>query len=428
MDDLEIADVRGREVLDSRGNPTVEVDVRLAGGGFGRATVPSGASTGSREALELRDGDAARYGGKGVRKAVDAVNGPLAELVFGMRAGDQAAIDAALIELDGTPTKSRLGANALLGVSLAVAKAAADGLGLPLYRYLGGVQARTLPVPMMNVINGGAHADNPIDIQEFMIMPVGADSFSTALRTGAEIFQSLKKALKSAGHNTNVGDEGGFAPDLKSAEEALSFLERAVIAAGYQVGKDVAFALDCASSEFFKAGRYELEGEGKSLGAEEMVRWLEGLCAKFPIVSIEDGMAEGDWDGWKMLTDALGGEVQLVGDDLFVTNPAILAEGIAKGIGNAILIKVNQIGTLSETLDAMRLAAGAGYRSVVSHRSGESEDATIADLAVATGCGQIKTGSLSRSDRTAKYNQLLRIEEELGRAALYPGRQALARG
>lgn len=428
MDHLEISDVRGREVLDSRGNPTVEVDVRLAGGGFGRATVPSGASTGSREALELRDGDGGRYLGKGVRKAVEAVNGPLAEMAFGLTATDQTAIDTALIELDGTPTKSRLGANALLGVSLAVAKAAADGLGLPLYRYLGGVSARTLPVPMMNVINGGAHADNPIDIQEFMIMPVGAGSFAEALRTGAEVFHNLKKALKTAGHNTNVGDEGGFAPDLKSAEEALSFLEKAVRAAGYEVGRDVVFALDCASSEFFKHGRYELEGEGRSLDADGTVRWLESLCGKFPIASIEDGMAEGDWAGWKALTDTLGDKVQLVGDDLFVTNPAILAEGIEKGVANAILIKVNQIGTLSETLDAMRLASRAGYRSVVSHRSGESEDATIADLAVATGCGQIKTGSLSRSDRTAKYNQLLRIEEALGRAALYPGRTALARG
>ena len=428
MDDADIAHVRGREVLDSRGNPTVEVDVRLVCGAFGRAIVPSGASTGSREALELRDGDAGRYLGKGVTKAVESVNGELTDAVLGMPATDQSAIDRAMIELDGTDSKGRLGANAILGVSLATAKAAAEMTGLPLYRYLGGVSARTLPVPMMNVINGGAHADNPIDVQEFMIMPVGAPSFSEALRMGSEIFHNLRKALKSAGHNTNVGDEGGFAPDLKSAEEALAFLEKAVAAAGYKVGEQVVFALDCASSEFFKNGKYEMEGEGKSLDSAGMVRWLEGLAAKFPIVSIEDGMGEGDWDGWKHLTDVLGSKVQLVGDDLFVTNPAILAEGIAKGIGNAILIKVNQIGTLTETLEAMRMAADADYRSVVSHRSGESEDATIADLAVATGCGQIKTGSLSRSDRMAKYNQLLRIEEELGAAARYPGRAALARG
>ena len=428
MDDADIAHVRGREVLDSRGNPTVEVDVRLVCGASGRAIVPSGASTGSREALELRDGDAGRYLGKGVTKAVEAVNGELTDAVLGMPATDQAAIDRAMIELDGTDNKGRLGANAILGISLATAKAAAEMTGLPLYRYLGGVSARTLPVPMMNVINGGAHADNPIDVQEFMIMPVGAPSFAEALRMGSEIFHNLRKALKSAGHNTNVGDEGGFAPDLKSAEEALAFLEKAVAAAGYRVGEQVVFALDCASSEFFKNGKYEMAGEGKSLDSAGMVRWLEGLAGKFPIVSIEDGMAEGDWDGWKHLTDVLGSKVQLVGDDLFVTNPAILAEGIARGIGNAILIKVNQIGTLTETLEAMRMAADAGYRSVVSHRSGESEDATIADLAVATGCGQIKTGSLSRSDRLAKYNQLLRIEEELGTAARYPGRAALARG
>jgi enolase len=427
MDDIEIADIRGREVLDSRGNPTVEVDVRLLGGGFGRATVPSGASTGSREALELRDGDAKRFGGKGVRRAVNAVNGEIRELLVGREATEQAAIDNALIELDGTANKERLGANALLGASLAVARAAADGLGLPLYRYLGGVSATVLPVPMMNVINGGAHADNPIDVQEFMIMPVGADSFSAALRMGAEVFQALRKGLKGAGHNTNVGDEGGFAPNLKSADEALSFLEQAVRSAGYEVGRDVVFALDCAASEFYRGDRYELAGEGKSLDAEGMVRWLEALCDRFPIRSIEDGMAEGDWDGWKSLTDAIGRRVQLVGDDLFVTNPAILAEGIEKGIANAILIKVNQIGTLTETLEAMRVAGQAGYRSIVSHRSGESEDSTIADLAVATSCGQIKTGSLSRSDRLAKYNQLLRIEEALGPAARYPGRAALAR-
>ncbi|HMR30492.1 MAG TPA: phosphopyruvate hydratase [Geminicoccaceae bacterium] len=428
MDDADIAHVRGREVLDSRGNPTVEVDVRLVCGAFGRAIVPSGASTGSREALELRDGDAGRYLGKGVTKAVESVNSELTDAVLGMPATDQAAIDKAMIGLDGTDNKGRLGANAILGVSLATAKAAAEMTGLPLYRYLGGVSARTLPVPMMNVINGGAHADNPIDVQEFMIMPVGAPSFSEALRMGAEIFHNLRKALKSAGHNTNVGDEGGFAPDLKSAEEALAFLEKAVAAAGYKIGDEVVFALDCASSEFFKNGKYEMEGEGKSLDSGGMVRWLEGLAGKFPIASIEDGMAEGDWAGWKHLTDVLGAKVQLVGDDLFVTNPAILAEGIEKGIANAILIKVNQIGTLTETLEAMRMAADAGYRSIASHRSGESEDATIADLAVATGCGQIKTGSLSRSDRMAKYNQLLRIEEELGGAARYPGRAALARG
>jgi enolase len=427
MHETEIVHIRGREVLDSRGNPTVEVDVQLEVGALGRAIVPSGASTGTREALELRDGEAARYLGKGVRKAVDAVNGELTDLLLGRDAVDQAAIDAAMIELDGTESKARLGANAILGVSLAVAKAAAAATGLPLYRYLGGVGARRLPVPMMNVINGGAHADNPIDVQEFMIMPVGAASFAEALRMGAEVFHALKKALKAAGHNTNVGDEGGFAPDLKSAEEALAFLEKAVAAAGYRVGDDVAFALDSAASEFFKDGRYEMAGAGLTLDPEGMVRWLEGLCDKFPIVSVEDGMAEQDWAGWKALTQALGHKVQLVGDDIFVTNPTILAEGIAQGIGNAILIKVNQIGTLSETLDAMRMAADAGYRSIVSHRSGESEDATIADLAVATGCGQIKTGSLSRSDRLAKYNQLLRIEEELGPAARYPGRAALAR-
>jgi enolase len=427
MREVEIARIRGREVLDSRGNPTVEVDVRLGGGALGRAIVPSGASTGTREALELRDGDAARYLGKGVRNAVEAVNGEITDLLLGRSALDQAAIDAAMIALDGTESKERLGANAILGASLAVARAAAAAVGLPLYRYLGGVGARTLPVPMMNVINGGAHADNPIDIQEFMVMPVGGASFAEALRMGVEVFHALKKGLKAAGHNTNVGDEGGFAPDLKSAEDALAFLEKAVTAAGYKVGDDVVFALDCASSEFFKDGRYVMAGEGRTLDSEGMVRWIEALCGRFPIVSVEDGMAEQDWAGWKALTEALGDKIQLVGDDLFVTNPKILAEGIAQGIGNAILIKVNQIGTLSETLDAMRMAALAGYRSVVSHRSGETEDSTIADLAVGTGCGQIKTGSLSRSDRLAKYNQLLRIEEELGAAACYPGRAALAR-
>ena len=427
MREIEISHIRGREVLDSRGNPTVEVDVRLAGGAFGRAMVPSGASTGSREALELRDGDGGRYLGKGVRNAVEFVNGELSDALLGFRATDQAAIDRAMIDLDGSETKGRLGANAILGVSLAVARAGAAATGLPLYRYLGGVGARTLPVPMMNVINGGAHADNPIDIQEFMIMPVGAPSFGEALRMGTEVFHSLKKALKSAGHNTNVGDEGGFAPDLESAAAALEFLIKAVEGAGYSVGTDIVFALDCAASEFFKDGGYALEGEGRTLDAQGMVRFLEDLCGRFPIVSIEDGMAEQDWEGWKALTQALGGRVQLVGDDLFVTNPAILEEGIAQGVANAILIKVNQHGTRTETLDAMQMASLAGYRSIVSHRSGETEDSTIADLAVATGCGQIKTGSLSRSDRLAKYNQLLRIEEQLGAAARYPGRAALAR-
>ncbi|MDF1587189.1 phosphopyruvate hydratase [Marinimicrococcus flavescens] len=428
MAETDIVSIRGREILDSRGNPTVEVDVRLAGGAFGRAAVPSGASTGVREAIERRDGDKDRYLGKGVTKAVEAVNGEITDALLGRSAVDQAAIDEALIALDGTETKERLGANAILGTSLAVAKAAAQATGLPLYRYVGGAAARVLPVPMMNVINGGAHADNPIDIQEFMVMPVGAESFSDALRMGVEIFHALKKSLKDAGHNTNVGDEGGFAPNLASAEEALSFLEKAVAAAGYELGEDVVFALDCAASEFFKDGRYEMAGEGKSLDAAGMVDFLEDLCDRFPIVSIEDGMAEGDWEGWKLLTDRLGERVQLVGDDLFVTNAAILAEGIEKGVANAILVKVNQIGTLSETMDAVGLAISAGYSAVMSHRSGETEDATIADLAVATNCGQIKTGSLSRSDRLAKYNQLLRIEEELGIAARYAGRSALARG
>jgi enolase len=427
MSDTEIVAIHGREILDSRGNPTVEVDVTLACGAVGRAAVPSGASTGSREALELRDGDKGRYGGKGVTRAVEAVNGEIVDAIGGRDALDQGGIDLTLIGLDGTETKSRLGANAILGTSLAVAKAAAIGSGLPLYRYLGGVGARVLPVPMMNVINGGAHADNPIDIQEFMVMPVGAPSFAEALRTGAEIFHALRKALKDAGHNTNVGDEGGFAPNLASAVDALSFLEKAVAAAGCRLGDDVVLALDCAASEFFEGGRYVMAGEGRTVDAAGMVSFLEGLVARFPIVSIEDGMAEGDWEGWKHLTDTLGGRVQLVGDDLFVTNARILAEGIARGCANAILVKVNQIGTLTETLDAVALATRAGWRSVMSHRSGETEDATIADLAVATGCGQIKTGSLSRSDRTAKYNQLLRIEEDLGPAAVYLGRAALGR-
>ena len=426
MQRSEITDIRGRQILDSRGNPTVEVDVELDDGSIGRAGVPSGASTGSREALELRDGDKSRYLGKEVGRAVDAVNGEISDALLGMDALDQVALDRTMLELDGTDTKSRLGANAILGVSLAAAKAAAASCSLPLWRYVGGAAARVLPVPMMNVINGGAHADNPIDFQEFMIMPVGAPTFAEALRTGAEIFHALKKALKDAGHNTNVGDEGGFAPGLASAEDALAFLEKAVAAAGYRTGDDVVFALDCAASEFFENGRYALAGEGKTLDAGGMVNLLEGLCGRFPILSIEDGMAEGDWQGWKVLTDRIGERVQIVGDDLFVTNEKILREGIDKGIANAILVKVNQIGSLTETLDTCRLAADNRYRAVMSHRSGETEDATIADLAVATNCGQIKTGSLSRSDRTAKYNQLLRIEEQLGEAAHYPGRAAFA--
>ena len=427
MSATEIALIRGREILDSRGNPTVEVDVGLAGGTLGRAAVPSGASTGAREAIELRDGDRARYLGKGVTRAVEAVNGELCEALLGRDATEQALLDRTMIELDGTDNKGRLGANAVLGVSLAVAKAAAAQLGLPLYRYVGGVAARTLPAPMMNVINGGVHADNPIDLQEFMIMPVGAPSFAEALRMGAEIFHALKRGLKDAGHNTNVGDEGGFAPNLRSADEALGFMGKAVEAAGYTLGEQVVFALDPASSEFHRDGRYELAGEGKSLDAGGMVRFYEDLCARYPIRSIEDGMAEDDWDGWRALTEALGAKVQLVGDDLFVTNPAILAEGIARGIANALLVKVNQIGTLSETLEAVELAQRAGYRCVMSHRSGETEDSVIADLAVAANCGQIKTGSMSRSDRMAKYNQLLRIEEELGPAARFAGASAIER-
>ena len=419
-----IVDIVAREILDSRGNPTVEVDVRLEGGASGRAAVPSGASTGAHEAHELRDEDA-RYGGKGVRRAVDAVNGEIFDAIAGMDAEDQTRLDALMCALDGTPNKSRLGANAILGVSLALAKSAAAASGLPLYRYIGGPKAQTLPVPLMNIVNGGAHADNPIDFQEFMIMPVGAASFSEALRAGAEIFHALRKALKEAGHNTNVGDEGGFAPNLKSADEALSFILRAIEKAGYRAGDDVVLALDAASTEFFKKGRYVLEGEGKTLDAAAMVKFYQDLCARYPIVSIEDGMAEDDWEGWAQLTKALGQKVQLVGDDIFVTNTARLKEGIAKSIANAILVKVNQIGTLSETLDAVESAHRAAYRVVMSHRSGETEDATIADLAVATNCGQIKTGSLSRSDRLAKYNQLLRIEEELGDQAVYAGRSVL---
>jgi enolase len=421
----EIVDITAREILDSRGNPTVEVDVVLEDGSLGRAAVPSGASTGAHEAVEKRDGDKARYLGKGVLQAVDAVNGEIFDALSGSDAEDQRRVDKLLIELDGTPNKARLGANAILGVSLAIAKAAAGSAGLPLYKYVGGVSARVLPTPMMNIINGGAHADNPIDIQEFMILPTGAATFAEGLRMGAEIFHGLKKALKDAGHNTNVGDEGGFAPNLKSAEEALAFIVKAGEAAGYRVGDDFLLGLDVASTEFFKNGKYELEGEGKSLDPGGMVDYLADLVAKFPIVSIEDGCAEDDFDGWKLLTDRLGKKVQLVGDDLFVTNPARLETGIGKGLANSILVKVNQIGTLSETLDAVDMAHRAGYTAVMSHRSGETEDATIADLAVATNCGQIKTGSLARSDRVAKYNQLLRIEEELGDQAIYAGRKAL---
>jgi enolase len=420
-----IVDIIGREILDSRGNPTVEVDVVLEDGSRGRAAVPSGASTGAHEAVELRDGDEARYQGKGVRKAVDAVNGEIFDAVGGMDAEAQARIDETLIALDGTPNKGRLGANAILGVSLAVAKAAAAANGLPLYRYVGGVAARVLPVPMMNIVNGGVHADNPIDFQEFMIMPVGAATFAEGLRTGAEIFQTLKKALKDAGHNTNVGDEGGFAPDLPSADAALGFVMKAIETAGYSPGSDVVLALDCASTEFFKNGSYRYEGEGKTRSIDEQVNYLAELVARYPIASIEDGMAEDDFEGWKKLTDTIGGKCQLVGDDLFVTNVARLADGIARGLANAILIKVNQIGSLSETLAAVEMAHKASYTAVMSHRSGETEDATIADLAVATNCGQIKTGSLARSDRTTKYNQLLRIEEELGAQAKYAGRTAL---
>ncbi len=421
----EIVDILAREILDSRGNPTVEVDVTLEDGAFGRAAVPSGASTGAHEAVERRDGDKSRYQGKGVLGAVDAVNGEIFDAMSGLDAEDQRRIDRLLIELDGTPNKSRLGANAILGVSLAAAKAQAISCGLPLYKYVGGVSANVLPVPLMNIINGGAHADNPIDIQEFMIVPTGADTFSEALRMGAEIFHALKKALKDAGHNTNVGDEGGFAPNIGSAEQALTFIVKAGAAAGYEAGSDFQLALDVASTEFFKNGKYALEGEGKSLDQAGMVAYLSGLVDKFPIVSIEDGMAEDDFDGWKALTDALGKKVQLVGDDLFVTNPVRLADGIKRGLANSILVKVNQIGTLSETLDAVRIAQSASYTAVMSHRSGETEDSTIADLAVATNCGQIKTGSLARSDRLAKYNQLLRIEEMLEDQAVYAGTRIL---
>jgi enolase len=416
-----IVDIRGRQILDSRGNPTVEVDVRLESGTFGRAAVPSGASTGTHEAVELRDGDKKRYGGKGVMKAVEAVNGELTDVLSGIEGSDQARIDRMMCELDGTPNKARLGANAILGISLAVAKAAAAEADLPLYRYVGGVSACLLPVPQMNIVNGGAHADNPIDFQEFMILPAGAPSFAEALRWGAEVFHALRAQLKSAGHNTNVGDEGGFAPNLKSADECLAFIMKAIETAGLKPGSDVLLGLDAASSEFYRDGKYALEGEGKTLDAAGMVDFYEGLVKRYPIASIEDGMAEDDWEGWAHLTKRIGGKVQLVGDDIFVTNPVRLAEGIKRHVANAILVKVNQIGTLSETLAAVDLAHRSAYRAVMSHRSGETEDSTIADLAVATGCGQIKTGSLSRSDRLAKYNQLLRIEEQLGADARYAG-------
>lgn len=419
-----IVDIIGRQILDSRGNPTVEVDVVLEDGSFGRAAVPSGASTGAHEAVELRDGGAA-WLGKGVSKAVEAVNGDIFDAIGGREAEDQIAIDQAMIELDGTPNKSRLGANAILGVSLAVAKAAAEAAGLPLYRYVGGAAAHVLPVPMMNIINGGVHADNPIDFQEFMIMPAGAPTFSEGLRAGTEIFHTLKSALKKAGHNTNVGDEGGFAPNLPSATAALDFIMKAIEQAGYKPGEDVFIGLDCASTEFFKDGVYDLAGEGRKLSSEKMAGYLADLVAAYPIVTIEDGMSEDDWAGWKLLTDTIGAKCQLVGDDLFVTNTARLKQGIAANTANAILVKVNQIGSLTETLDAVETAHKAGYRAVMSHRSGETEDATIADLAVATNCGQIKTGSLARSDRLAKYNQLLRIEGELGPQASYAGRAAL---
>ena len=422
-----IADIIAREILDSRGNPTVEAEVHLDSGATGRAAVPSGASTGAHEAVELRDGDKSRYGGKGVLKAVAAVEGEIFDAIGGMDPTEQVKIDEIMLELDGTPNKARLGANAILAVSLAVAKAAAEDHGLPLYRYVGGVFARTLPVPMMNIINGGKHADNPIDIQEFMIMPVNAGTSADASRIGAECFASLKKALHDAHHNTNVGDEGGFAPNIGSADEALGFIAKACEAAGHKVGEDIMFALDCASTEFFHDGVYKLDGEGKSFDAGGMVDYLAALCAKWPIISIEDGMSEDDWAGWKLLTERLGGKVQLVGDDLFVTNPERLRKGIETGTANSILVKVNQIGTLTETLEAVEMAHRAGYTAVMSHRSGETEDSTIADLAVATNCGQIKTGSLSRSDRLAKYNQLIRIEQNLGPAARYAGRGILKR-
>ncbi|ARJ65799.1 phosphopyruvate hydratase [Magnetospirillum sp. ME-1] len=422
-----IIDIHGREILDSRGNPTVEVDVVLETGVIGRAAVPSGASTGVHEACELRDGDKKRYLGKGVQKACDSVNGEIYDALSGMDVEDQLLLDKTMIDLDGTPNKSRLGANAILGVSLAAAKAAAEESGLPLYRYVGGAFASTLPVPMMNIINGGAHADNPIDIQEFMIMPVGAGSCSEAIRMGAEVFHALKKTLKDAGHNTNVGDEGGFAPNLKSAEMALDFIMKSIETAGFKPGDDIMLALDCASSEFFKEGKYVMEGAKKTFDQKGLVKFYAKLVANYPIISIEDGCAEDDLVGWELLTDALGAKCQLVGDDLFVTNPERLAMGIDKGLANSILVKVNQIGSLSETLEAVDMAHKAGYTAVMSHRSGETEDSTIADLAVATNCGQIKTGSLSRSDRIAKYNQLIRIEELLGSAARYAGASIMKR-
>jgi enolase len=420
-----ILDIIGRQIFDSRGNPTVEVDVTLEDGSMGRAAVPSGASTGAHEAMELRDGDKSRFMGKGVTKAVDAVNTEIFDALCGMDAEDQRRIDHALIALDGTKNKARLGANAILGVSLAVAKAAAEAAALPLYRYVGGTSAHVLPVPMMNIINGGAHADNPIDIQEFMIMPVGASSLADAVRIGAEVFHTLKKNLSDAGHGTNVGDEGGFAPNLKSADEALGYIMKSIEKAGYKPGHDVMLALDCAATEYYKGGKYVLEGEGKSLDGEANAKYLADLVARFPIISIEDGMSEDDWAGWKALTDLIGKKCQLVGDDLFVTNTERLAEGIKKATANSILVKVNQIGTLTETLDAVDMAHRARYTAVMSHRSGETEDSTIADLAVATNCGQIKTGSLSRSDRLAKYNQLIRIEEELGDVARYAGKSVM---
>jgi enolase len=421
-----IIDVHAREILDSRGNPTIEVDVTLDDGSFGRAAVPSGASTGAHEAVERRDGDKDRYGGKGVLQAVKAVNGKIAKAVTDFEAEDQAEIDAAMIDLDGTDNKSKLGANAILGVSLAVAKAAADSRGLPLYRYVGGVSAHILPVPMMNIINGGEHADNPIDFQEFMIVPHGADTLAEAVRWGSEIFHTLKKGLSDAGLSTGIGDEGGFAPNIGSTNEAIEFILKSIEKAGYRPGEQVALALDCAATEFYKGGNYVISGEGKTLSSLEMTDYLADLAARYPIWSIEDGMAEDDWEGWKALTDKIGDRVQLVGDDLFVTNPKRLKRGIDEGIANSLLVKVNQIGTLTETLEAVSMAQRARYTAVMSHRSGETEDATIADLAVATNCGQIKTGSLARSDRLAKYNQLIRIEEELGSAGRYAGRAAFA--
>ena len=420
-----IVDIIGREILDSRGNPTVEVDVVLEDGSIGRAAVPSGASTGAHEAVELRDGDKKRYLGKGVQKAVEAVNGEIFEALSDQAVEEQVQIDQIMIDLDGTPNKSRLGANAILGVSLACAKAAAESFDMPLYRYVGGTSARTLPVPMMNIINGGVHADNPIDFQEFMVMPVGAPTLRDAVRWGSEIFHTLKKGLKDAGHNTNVGDEGGFAPNLKSAQAALDFIMSSIEKAGYKPGEEVAIALDCAATEFFKDGNYVYEGEKKTRDPKTQAKYLAKLATDYPIISIEDGMAEDDWEGWKILTDLIGEKVQLVGDDLFVTNSARLRDGIRMGVANSILVKVNQIGSLSETLDAVETAHKAGYSAVMSHRSGETEDSTIADLAVATNCGQIKTGSLARSDRLAKYNQLIRIEEELGKQARYAGKSIL---